>query len=194
MINIIWAGLIIIGFAVGALNGRLDLVTGAAIDSAKAAVELSFGLIGVMGLWLGIMKIGEDSGLIGSLARLLRPAMKLLFPDIAPEHPAMGAMIMNISANILGLGNAATPFGLKAMQELQTLNAKKDTATNAMVTFLAINTSSVTLIPSSTIAILSSAGSNNPTAIIGPTIIATTVSTLVAIIVSRTLQNSKKYR
>lgn len=194
LINIIWASLIIIGFLVGTLNGNLEVVTSAAIDSAKGAVELSFGLIGVMGLWLGIMKIGEDSGLIRSLARLLKPAMKILFPDVPADHPAMGAMIMNISANILGLGNAATPFGLKAMEELQRLNRKKDTATNAMVTFLAINTSSVTLIPSSTIAILSAAGSTNPTEIIGPTIIATTVSTIVAITVSKILQNTPKYR
>lgn len=194
MINIIWASLIIIGFFVGTINGKIDLVTTAAIDSAKEAVELSFGLIGVMGLWLGIMKIGEDSGLIKAIARILQPGMKILFPDVPADHPAMGAMIMNISANILGLGNAATPFGLKAMEELQTLNRKKDTATNAMVTFLAINTSSVTLIPSSTIAILSSAGSSNPTEVIGPTIMATTVSTVVAIVVARTLQNSSKYR
>lgn len=194
MINIIWAGLIVIGFLVGALNGKIDLVTSALIDSAKDAVELSLGLVGVMGLWLGIMRIGEDSGLIKSIARILRPGMKLLFPDVPKDHPAMGAMIMNISANILGLGNAATPFGLKAMEELQSLNPRKDTATNAMVTFLAINTSSVTLIPSSTIAILSSAGSTNPTEIIGPTIIATTVSTIVAIIVAKTLQSSNKYR
>ncbi len=194
MINIIWASLIVIGFFVGAINGKLDIVTGAAIDSAKQSVELAIGLIGIMGLWLGIMKIGEDSGLIGALGKLLRPIMKLLFPDVPSDHPAMGAMIMNISANIIGLGNAATPFGIKAMEELQTLNYKKDTATNAMVTFLAINTSSVTLIPSSTIAILSSLGSTNPTNIIGPTIIATTISTSVAILVSKILQNSPKYR
>lgn len=194
MLNIIWASLIVIGFFVGALNGKLDLVTNAAIDSAKGGVELAIGLIGIMALWLGIMRIGEDSGLIKALGRLLRPIMKSLFPDIPADHPAMGAMIMNISANILGLGNAATPFGIKAMEELQTLNHKKDTATNAMITFLAINTSSVTLIPSSTIAILSSLGATNPTNIIGPTIIATAISTSVAIIASKILQNSPKYR
>lgn len=194
MINIIWASLIIIGFLVGAINGDLEIVTTAAIDSAKQSVELAIGLIGVMGMWLGIMKIGEDSGLIGSLGRLLRPVMKMLFPDVPSDHPAMGAMIMNISANILGLGNAATPFGIKAMEELQKLNHKKDTATNAMVTFLAINTSSVTLIPSSTIAILASLGAKSPTNIIGPTIMATIVSTTVAIITSKMLQNSRRYK
>lgn len=194
MINIIWAALIIIGFVVGAINGNLDLVTKAAIDNAKGGVELAIGLMGVMALWLGIMKIGEDSGLIKGVSRLLKPIMSFLFPDVPSDHPAMGSMIMNISANILGLGNAATPFGLKAMEELQKLNRNKHIATDAMVTFLAINTSSVTLIPSATIAILGSAGSTNPTEIIGPTIIATTISTIVAIIASRILQKLPKYK
>lgn len=193
MINIIWAALIIIGFGVGFITGNLDAVTNAAIDNAKSAVELAIGLIGVMALWLGIMKIAEDSGLIRGISRILKPVMILLFPDVPAEHPAMGAMIMNISANILGLGNAATPFGLKAMEELQSLNKNKDTATNAMVTFLAINTSSVTLIPASTIAILSAAGGTNPTEIIGPTIIATTISTTAAIIAAKTLQKLPRY-
>lgn len=193
MLNIIWATLIIIGFGVGMFTGNLDGVTSAAINNAKSAVELAIGLIGVMALWLGIMKIAEDSGLIRGLSRLLKPVMIILFPDVPAEHPAMGAMIMNISANILGLGNAATPFGLKAMEELQSLNRYKDTATNAMVTFLAINTSSVTLIPASTIAILSAAGAANPTEIIGPTIIATIISTTVAIIASRVLQRLPRY-
>ncbi|MDR7857590.1 nucleoside recognition domain-containing protein [Tissierella sp.] len=194
MINIIWAVLIIIGFVVGAITGNLDQVTNAAIDSAKSAVELAIGLVGVMGLWLGIMKIAEDSGLIRGIGRALRPVMVFLFPDVPPDHPAMGAMVMNISANVLGLGNAATPFGLKAMEELQKLNRKKDTATNAMVTFLAINTSSVTLIPASTMAILSAAGAINPTEIIGPTIIATITSTTVAIILSKLLQELPRYQ
>ena len=185
MINIIWAVLLISGFLVGAINGNIENVTNAAIDSGKMAVELAIGLMGVMGLWLGIMKIAEDSGLIRGISKLLKPMMVLLFPEVPPEHPAMGAMIMNISANVLGLGNAATPFGLKAMKELQKLNHKKDIATNSMITFLAINTSSVTLIPATTIGILSAAGGKNPTEIIGPTIIATTLSTMVAIIVAR---------
>lgn len=194
MINIIWAALILIGFIVGAINGNIDMVTAAAIENAKTAVELAFGLIGLMAMWLGIMKIAEDSGLIKLISKALKPIMVLLFPDVDPEHPAMGAMIMNISANILGLGNAATPFGLKAMEELQKLNRKKDTATNAMVTFLAINTSSVTLIPASTIAILSAAGAKNPTEIIGPSIIATSLSTIAAIIAAKTLQNLPRYK
>lgn len=194
MINVIWAGLLIVGFLVGALTGNIETVTNAAIESGKGAVELAMGLIGTMALWLGIMKIAEESGLIRGISRLLRPIMILLFPEVPAEHPAMGAMIMNISANILGLGNAATPFGLKAMEELQSLNRQKDTATNSMVTFLAINTSSITLIPASTIAILSAAGGRNPTEIIGPTIMATTISTIVAIIVAKSLQGLPRYK
>lgn len=193
MLNIIWAALIIVGFSVGALTGNINNVTNAAIESAKSAVELALGLIGVMALWLGIMKIAEDSGLIKLISKALKPIMIFLFPDVPETHPAMGAMIMNISANILGLGNAATPFGLKAMEELQKLNKYKDTATNAMVTFLAINTSSVTLIPATTIALLAAAGAPNPTEIIGPTIISTTISTTAAIIAAKSLQRLPTY-
>lgn len=194
MINYIWAGMLIIGFIVGAITGNLDKVTAAAIDNAETGVSLSLGLIGVMALWLGLMKIAEDAGIIEKLAKLLKPVTVRLFPDVPPEHPAMGAMVMNIAANVLGLGNAATPLGLKAMQELQSLNPQKDTATNAMVMFLAINTSSVTLIAASTIAILSSAGSANPTSIIGPTIVATTVSTVVGVTAAKLLQRLPRYR
>lgn len=194
MINFIWAGLLIIGFVVGALTGNIDAVTQAAIDNAKTGVDLALGLIGVMTLWLGLMKIAEDSGLVEKLAKALRPLMVRLFPDVPAEHPAMGAMIMNIAANMLGLGNAATPLGLKAMQELQKLNDDKETATDAMVTFLAINTSSVTLIPASTIAILAAAGATNPTEIIGPTLVATTVSTVVAVIAAKIFQKLPKYQ
>jgi spore maturation protein A len=194
MINFIWAGLLIVGIIVGAVTGNIDAVTNAAIDSAKTGVDLALGLIGVMTLWLGLMKIAEDAGLVQGLARLLRPLMIRLFPDVPADHPAMGAIIMNMAANMLGLGNAATPLGLKAMKELQTLSDDKETATNAMVTFLAINTSSVTLVPASTIAILAAAGATNPTEIIGPTLVATTVSTVVAVIAAKTFQKMPKYR
>ncbi len=194
MINFIWAGLLIIGFVVGAVTGNLEAVTNAAIDNAKTGVDLAMGLIGIMTLWLGLMKIAEDSGLVEKLAKALRPLMVWLFPDVPADHPAMGAMIMNIAANMLGLGNAATPLGLKAMGELQKLSDDKETATDAMVTFLAINTSSVTLIPASTIGILVAAGATNPTEIIGPTLVATTVSTIVAIIAARMFQKLPKYK
>lgn len=194
MINFIWAGLLIIGIVVGIFTGNLEAVTNAAFDSARTGVDLSLGLIGIMTLWLGLMKIAEDSGLVNKLARGLRPVMIKLFPDVPPEHPAMGAIIMNIAANMLGLGNAATPLGLKAMQELQTLNNDKETATNAMVMFLAINTSAVTIIPASTMALYAAAGAANPIDIIGPTLVATTISTTVAIIMVKIFQNLPKYR
>ena len=194
MINFIWAGLLLIGFIVGAFTGNLQAVTDAILESAETGVEISLGLIGVMALWLGIMKIAEDSGLVEKLALGLKPLTKRLFPDVPQDSPAMGAITMNIAANMLGLGNAATPLGLKAMQDLQELNQDKETATNAMVMFLAINTSSVTLIPASTIAVLSKAGSANPTAIIGPTIVATLISTTVAIIAAKTLEKLPKYK
>lgn len=182
MINIVWTLFIVVGIIIGGITGNIEVVTNAAIESAGNAVELSLGLIGVMTLWLGLMRIAEEAGLVRALAKMVEPFMKYLFPDVPGDHPAMGAMILNIAANILGLGNAATPLGLKAMKELQKLNNKKDTATNAMCMFLAINTSSVTLIPATTIGLMISTGSKNPTAIIGTTIIATTVSTIVAII------------
>ena len=194
MINFIWLGLLISGIVVGIATGNIDAVTNAAIESANNAVELSLGLIGVMALWLGIMKIGEEAGLVEKLAKGLKPIMTRLFPDVPADHPAMGAMIMNMAANILGLGNAATPLGLKAMQELQELNPEKDTATDAMVTFLAINTSSITLIPADTIAILAAASAKNPTEIIGPTLIATAASTIVAVIAAKLLAKSSRYR
>ena len=194
MINLIWAGLLIIGFVVGAFTGNLQAVTDSVIDNATTGVELSLGMIGVMALWLGLMKIAEDSGLVEKLAKLITPITKRLFPDVPEDHPAMGAVVMNIAANMLGLSNAATPLGLKAMQELQELNETKDTATDAMVMFLAINTSSVTLIPASTIALMKGAGATNATNIIGPTLIATTVSTIVAIIAAKALSKRKKYR
>ncbi|MBS4537460.1 nucleoside recognition protein [Clostridium sp. D2Q-11] len=188
MINIIWFLFIAIGILVATFTGDISAVTDAAIENAELAVELSLGLIGVMALWLGIMKIAEESGLVNLLARALRPLMVRLFPEVPADHPAMGAMIMNMAANVLGLGNAATPLGLKAMKELNEINEDKETASNAMCTFLAINTSSVTLIPATVIAYRSAAGSANPTEIIGPAIIATIASTIAAVIAVKTLQ------
>lgn len=188
MINIIWFLFIFIGIIVAAVTGDITAVTDAAIENAELAVELALGLIGVMTLWLGIMKIAEESGLVNLLAKALKPLMVRLFPEVPADHPAMGAMIMNMAANVLGLGNAATPLGLKAMKELNEINGDKDTASNAMCTFLAINTSSVTLIPATVIAYRSAAGSANPTEIIGPAIIATLASTIAAVIAVKFLQ------
>jgi spore maturation protein A len=164
------------------------------IKYAKTAVELALGLIGIMALWLGIMKIADQSGLVTKLASLLKPVTTRLFPDVPADHPAMGAMIMNISSNMLGLANAATPFGLKAMEELNKLNKKVGTATDAMCTFLVINTSSVQLIPATVIAIRAASGSSNPTEILGPVILATTVNTTVGIIVVKILSRLKIFK
>ena len=140
MLNYIWFGLIFISVVVGTITGRIDLVTEAAISMSKTAVEIAIGLIGIMALWLGIMKIAEESGLIKIIAKIIKPITIRLFPDVPVDHPAMGSIVLNMAANMLGLGNAATPLGLKAMKELQELNEQKDTATDAMCTFLAINT------------------------------------------------------
>lgn len=153
----------------------------AMLDSASGSVELALGLVGVMTLFLGLMKVAEAGGMLTVLARLIRPLMVRLFPDVPPEHPAMGSMILNLSANVLGLGNAATPFGIRAMQELDKLNGRPGTATDAMVLFLAINTSSVTLLPTGVIALRAAAGSADPAGILPTTLVATICSTVAAI-------------
>jgi len=188
MLNYIWLFLIVVAIIVGGINGRIEAVTKAAFEYAGLAVEIAIGLIGVMALWLGIMKIGERAGLVQLLARTIAPITKRLFPEVPPEHPAMGAMLLNIAANWLGLGNAATPLGLKAMKELQKLNPHKDIATNAMVVFLGLNTASVTLIPATIIAIRVQLGSSNPWEIIGTTIFASGCATIVAVIAAKLLQ------
>ncbi|MFV0579633.1 MAG: nucleoside recognition domain-containing protein, partial [Fusobacterium ulcerans] len=159
MINGIWCGLIVIGVIVSMFTGKIQAVTDSAISSAGTAVEISIGLVGVMALWLGLMKIAEEAGMGRAMGRAMKPLMIRLFPEVPADHPAMGSMVANMAANFFGLGNAATPLGIKAMQELQDLNTNKDEASNAMVMFLAINTSSVTLISSSVIAYRTAAGS-----------------------------------
>ncbi|AGA69793.1 putative membrane protein required for spore maturation [Desulfitobacterium dichloroeliminans LMG P-21439] len=181
MVNAIWLFMLVTGIIVAALNGRIEVVTESAMAAAELGVETAFGLIGVMSLWLGLMKLAEDAGFIKALARFFGPAIRRLFPTLREDSPALGAIIMNLSANVLGLGNAATPFGLKAMQELQKENPHPDTASPAMITFLALNTSCITLIPATIIAIRMKAQSVNPTEIIGPTIIATGCAMTLAI-------------
>jgi len=188
MLNYIWFGLMAIALVIAAFNGTADAVSKAAIDSAKTAVEISIGLIGVMTLFLGVMRIAEASGLVTLLGRALRPVLRWLFPEVPAEHPASGAIVMSIAANMLGLNNAATPLGIKAMEELQSLNQDKETASNPMVTFMAINTASVQLVPASMIGVLAAAGSQNPTAIIAPSIVAGAIGTIAAIIVAKLLQ------
>ncbi len=186
--NVVWAALLVIAVIVAGITGSMEAVTASAASSAKTAVELAIGLIGIMALWLGLMRIAEEAGLVRMLARLLRPVLVRLFPDVPAEHPAMGSMLANIAANMLGLGNSATALGLKAMKDLQGLNRDKESASNAMATFLAINTSSVTIVPATVIAIRVSAGATQPAEIIGPTILATAISTAVAITASKLLQ------
>jgi len=166
----------------------IEALSKAMIDSATGSVELALGLVGVMTLFLGLMKVAEAGGMLNILARLIRPLMVRLFPEVPPDHPAMGAMILNLSANALGLGNAATPFGIRAMQELDKLNPVKGTATNSMALFLAINTSSVTLLPTGVIALRAAAGSNDPAGILPTTLIATLASTCIAIVAAKAYQ------
>jgi spore maturation protein SpmA len=167
---------------------KLKDITNAALDYAGTAVNIALGLIGIMALWLGVMNVAEEAGLISLIARWLKPVMKRLFPDVPEDHPAMGSMIMNISANMLGLGNAATPFGLKAMEELDKLNPDKGTATNSMVTFLAINTAGLTLIPATAIAVRAAAGSSDPAIIIGTSIFGAACATTAGIMAAKVLQ------
>ena len=185
----------LIGGAVltAAFNGRMSDVSQASIESAKGAVEIAFNLLGMMALWLGLMRVLQDAGVMRAIARALAPVMRRLFPDVPVDHPAMGAMIMNISANMLGLGNAATPFGLKAMQELNKLNSRPGVATNAMVLFLAINTSGVAVFPTGVIAIRASLGAENTAGIVIPTLLATICSTLIAILVAKTLARRRAF-
>lgn len=182
MLNAIWLTMMCLAVIVGIIEGRLDKVVHAVTDSAKLGFDVALGLTAIMSLWLGIMGIAQTSGLVNRLARWLQPVMRRLFPDVPVDDPAMGAMILNISANMLGLANAATPFGLQAMKELQRLNANAHVASNAMCMFLAINTSSVQLIPATAIAYLAANGSLHPSSVIFSSLVATSVSTTVAII------------
>ena len=183
MLNFIWLGLVVLAVLMGGFSGHLQEVSNAAFEACKAAVmNIALPLAGVMALWLGLMKLAEKSGLVEILARALRPVLKWLFPDVPATHPAMGSMVMNIAANMLGLSNAATPLGLRAMQDLEKLNPRPGTASNAMCTFLAINTASVQLIPATTVAILAAAGAKNPTQIIGTAFFASCCSTAAGIL------------
>ncbi len=195
MLNYIWLGLVIAAVLIGGWNNQLKEVTDKSLEMAKVAVmDISLPLVGIMALWLGIMRLAERAGLVALLARGLRPLMRRLFPDVPPEHPAMGAMLMNMAANMLGLGNAATPLGLRAMKDLESLNPRPGTATNAMCTFLAINTASIQLIPVTAIAILAAAKSTAPTAIVGTALIATTCACTTGIAVAKLMQRLPWFR
>lgn len=190
VLNYIWIAF----FAVAFLFAGIQLLMGdvtvfqkivdSTFDSSKAAFEISLGLTGVLALWLGMMKIGEQAGVVNVLARMLSPVFTKLFPDIPKNHPVMGSIFMNIASNMLGLDNAATPTGLKAMQQMQELNGKKDTATNPMIMFLVLNTSGLTIIPTSILAIRAANGAQTPTDIFIPILLATMVATLAGIIIT----------
>jgi spore maturation protein A len=173
---------------------KMKAVTQAALEYATTAVNIAIGLIGIMALWLGVMRVAEEAGMLKVLTRLLTPVTKRIFPDVPPDHPAVGAMIMNIAANMLGLSNAATPMGLKAMEELNKLNPKVGTASNAMVTFLAINTGGLILIPATAIAVRAAAGSTNPGIIIGTSIVGAGVATIAGVVASKLLQRLPRYK
>ena len=188
MLNYIWFGLMAVSLVVAAFNGTAEAVTKGAVDAASTAVTIAIGLVGVMTLWLGMMKIAEAAGLVALLGRALRPALRWMFPEVPAGHPAAGAIVLAIAANMLGLSNAATPLGIKAMEDLQELNGDKETATNPMVTFMAMTTSGVQLIPSTMIGLLAAAGSTSPTAIIAPGLVATFVGTIAAVAAAKLLQ------
>ncbi len=195
MLNWIWLGLVVAAVILGGFTGQLDAVTKAAFKSCETAVvTIAIPFIGLIALWLGVMRLAEKAGLVEILARALRPLMRRLFPDVPPEHPAMGSMLMNMAANMLGLGNAATPLGLRAMQDLEALNPRPGVASNAMCTFLAINTSSIQLVPASTVAFMAAAGAANPAAIIGTAFLATLCSTAVGISAVKFLEKLPGYR
>jgi spore maturation protein SpmA len=195
MLNYIWLGLVLAAVIIGGCTGHLKDLTDGAFDATKTAVlETALPLVGFMALWLGIMRLAERSGLVQILARAIRPIMRRLFPDVPPEHPAMGSMLMNIAANMLGLGNAATPLGLRAMNDLEKLNPRPGIATNAMCTFLAINTASIQLIPATAVGILTAAGSSEPTAIIGTALIASACAALAGITSVKLLEKLPAFR
>ncbi|MCG0278228.1 MAG: spore maturation protein [Thermanaeromonas sp.] len=185
MVNLVWLAMLLAGIIVAASQGKIEVVTSASLEAARTAVNLALELVGLMALWLGLLRIAEEAGLVRLLARALKPLTRILFPELPPDHPALGAILMNLSANILGLGNAATPFGLKAMQELQKLNPSPEEATPAMCTFLGLNTGCITLLPATIIGIRAAANSTDPTIIVGPTILSTGASMLAAILADR---------
>jgi len=194
-LNYIWLGLVLCAVLLGGATGHLTETTKGAFDMAeKAVMDIALPLVGVMALWLGIMRLAEKSGMVQVLARMLRPIMVWLFPEVPPDHPAMGAMIMNVAANMLGLSNAATPLGLRAMDNLEALNPRPGTATNAMCTFLVINTASVQLIPATAVAVLAAKGSTDPSAIIVPALIATAIAAVAAVLVVKTLEKLPIFR
>lgn len=185
MVNIIWAMMAIIGIVYAMFNGTMDDVNKAIFESAHEAVTLAIGLISILVFWLGIMRVAEKAGILRGLSKLFKPIVIRLFPEIPPNHPAIGYIISNITANLFGLGNAATPMGIKAMEQLKRLNGGKDSASRSMITLLALNTAGLTLIPTTVISIRMSYQSAQPTEIVGTTLIASACAVIAAILFDR---------
>jgi len=192
MVNYIWVGMLIIGFVFAAINGTMNEVNEALFKAASDAVAICIGLMSVLVFWLGLMKIAEDSGLLVKLSKLFKPLISKLFPEVPSDHPALGYILSNMTANMFGLGNAATPLGIKAMEQLKALNGGKNEASRSMITFLAINTSCITIIPTTVIAIRIKYGAINPTDIVLPTIIATVISMVGGILIDRFFYERRK--
>jgi spore maturation protein A len=191
MVNYIWVFMTLVGFIFAMINGTMEEVNKAIFDGAKEAVTLCIGLISILVFWLGMMRIAQESGLLELLSKLFRPLVRRLFPEVPTNHPAMGYILSNMIANMFGLGNAATPLGIKAMEELKHLNGGKNSASRSMVTFLAINTASITIIPTTVIAIRMNYNSASPTEIVVPTLIATIISMLGAVMIDRYFYNRR---
>ncbi|MBI0576201.1 spore maturation protein [Neobacillus cucumis] len=185
MVNYIWVGMTIIGIVFALINGKMEDVNKAIFSGAQDAVTLCIGLISILVFWLGMMRIAQEAGLLEKLSKLFQPLVKRLFPEVPVNHPAMGYILSNMISNMFGLGNAATPLGIKAMEELKKLNGGKNSASRSMVTFLAINTASITIIPTTVIAIRMTYNSASPTEIVVPTLIATILSAFGAILIDR---------
>ncbi|WP_263703052.1 spore maturation protein SpmA [Bacillus thuringiensis] len=185
MVNLVWVAMAVVGIIYAMINGTMEAINKAVFDGAKDAVTICIGLISVLVFWLGLMKIAEEAGLLKKLVSLFMPIVKRLFPEIPKDHPSMGFILSNMMANFFGLGNAATPLGIKAMEQLKELNGGKDSASRSMVTFLALNTSAITLIPTTVISIRMTYESANPTEIVGVTFIAQVLSMIGAIWIDR---------
>ena len=192
MISILWTFLIIIGILYSLITGNIEVINNSILTNAGKALELILSLLPTIVLWSGIMKIAEDAGVLTKFASFLKPILSKLFPSVPSNHPSLGYIASNIAANMLGLGSAATPFGLRAMSELQKINTKKDTASNAMITFLVLNTAGVTIIPTTIIALRLAYGSSSPTAIIAPAVISTSCSCISAIVIDYFIRRGKK--
>jgi spore maturation protein SpmA len=194
VLNVFFVALVLVSVLVAAFTGHMEAVSSGALESAKKSVELALGLVGAMSLFMGLMRVAQDGGMLRLVARAAAPVMRRLFPDVPEDHPAMSAMILNIASNVLGLGNAATPFGIRAMQELDKLNPVKGTATNAMVLFLAINTAGLAILPTGVVALRAAAGSKDPAGIFFTTWFASGCASVVAILAATLLARLPRYR